>query len=304
MIQRRPDDHLIDAFVGDSNSRELSELETRLLLVQSACTLALEGITRATASQIAAKALQEYKLEAQPYFIGQTFSSFNIPSVTSHGKNRFVLDSGQLEKVRSELEARCKESMGKLMDSIDKFKDLPEKIESLQQEWKQTEALRAKERELIRAVREDRANPSRIDYWQAEYQKVQQKLEYIDKVKKQVKDLESKKKKLPSLKEKKEALQARIAEHEKKVGDLAEKEKGLVIREQNLAEKGKKMEQREEVLADRITRLQKRTGWVELAELEQVIEASKKELDSLARQLGEKRTLLDKMLGRNKGVAS
>jgi DNA repair exonuclease SbcCD ATPase subunit len=253
---------------------------------------------------VAAKALQEYKVEAAPYFIGQTFSSLNIGTVTSHGKNKFVLDAKHLEKVRSELEARCKESMGKLKDSIDKFKELPEKIEALQKEWKQAEALRAKEQQIIKAIREDRLNPPRLDYWQAEYKKVQQKNDFINRVTEQVKDLESKEKKLPSLKEKKEALQAKIAEHEKKVQALAEKEKVIISKEQDLVEKMEKLERREETLADRIIRLQKRTGWVELAELEQGIEASRKELDSLARQLGEKRSLLDKMLGRNKGVAS
>ena len=110
-MQRQPDNRFIDVLVGDGHSRELTELETRFLLIQSACTLALEGMTRASASQIATKALQDYKLQTQPYFIGQVFSSLNIPSVTSHGKNRFVLDSGELEKIRKDLEARCKESM-------------------------------------------------------------------------------------------------------------------------------------------------------------------------------------------------
>jgi DNA repair exonuclease SbcCD ATPase subunit len=304
MMQRQPDERFIDALVADSNSRELSELETRLLLVQSACALALEGNTRASASEVAAKALKDYKLEAAPYFIGQTFSYLKITSVTTHGKNRFVLDAKQLEKIRQDLESRVKESMEKLQASTDKFKDLPEKIESLQKEWKQTSELRAKERELVRLINADRLNPPRLDYWQAEYRKVQQRDDFISRVKKQVKSLEQKEKKLPSLKEKKEALQAKIAEHEKKVSDLAEKEKDIAAREQALIEKGKKLERKEEGLADNIIRLQKRTGWVELAEMEQGIEASRKELDSLARQLGEKRSLLDRMLGRNKGGIS
>jgi hypothetical protein len=42
----------------------------------------------------------------------------------------------------------------------------------------------------------------------------------------------------------------------------------LAAKEPALAEKMEKLERREEILADRIIRLQKRTGWVELAELE------------------------------------
>jgi hypothetical protein len=50
MLPHKPDNGFIDAFVGDSNSHDLSEFKLRLVLIQSACTLALEGNTRATAS--------------------------------------------------------------------------------------------------------------------------------------------------------------------------------------------------------------------------------------------------------------
>jgi hypothetical protein len=49
MLQRKPDESLINVFAGNNTSRGLSDLKVQLALVQSACTLALEGTIRATA---------------------------------------------------------------------------------------------------------------------------------------------------------------------------------------------------------------------------------------------------------------
>ena len=57
----------------------------------------------------------------------------------------------------------------------------------------------------------------------------------------------------------------------------------------------------EQQLADVINQLKPRKGWVELADLQVAIYNSKVELDQISRQLGEKRSLLDKLLGRNRG---
>ena len=47
MIQRKPDDRLIETFVGNHTSEALSEQKVQLALVQSASLLSLEGTTRA-----------------------------------------------------------------------------------------------------------------------------------------------------------------------------------------------------------------------------------------------------------------
>jgi DNA repair exonuclease SbcCD ATPase subunit len=289
MLPRKPDDGFINVIVGNSTSRELSELETRLVLIQSACTLALEGTKRATASQIAAKALQDYKVEAPPYYIGQIFSRLNIASVTVHGKSRFVLDASQLEGIRKDLETQCHESMNKLRASVDEFQKLPEKIEGLQKEWKQALATRAREQELIKSINADRQNPPRMDYLEAEFKKIQQRNDYIDRVKKETKELELKEKSLPALKERQEALKTKIADHEKKTQALVEKEREIIGKEEEAARK-------EATLANRLDKLQQKLGWLELASLQAEIEAAKQEL-------GEKRSLLD-IFRRNKGGKS
>jgi DNA repair exonuclease SbcCD ATPase subunit len=293
MVERNVD-NLISTLIGKNYSRDLSELEIQFVLIQSACTMALEGTTRASSSQIAAKVFQDYQIEVTPSFTGQTFANLSIHSVTSHGKNKLVLDPDQLENLRNDIASKCKEAMDRLQASIKKYKYLPQKIEELQKEWKQVLAARAKEQELIRIINEDRRNPPRLDYLETEYRKKQRRNEYINQIKEEAKKLALKEKKLPSLEERTKAVEARIAEHGKHVRDLVEKEREISAKEQEAVKK-------EESLARRLEKLQKRLGWLELAALEQHIEESRNELKELSKQLGEKRSLLDRLLHKREG---
>ena len=97
MLQHKTDDRQLNVIVGNSACRGLSDLKVQLALIQSACALALEGTTRATASQIAARASQSYQIEVTASFTGLAFSNFGIDSVITHGKSRFVLNADKLE---------------------------------------------------------------------------------------------------------------------------------------------------------------------------------------------------------------
>ena len=92
MQQHGPDKRLINAFRGSSASRGLSDLKVQLALVQAACTMALEGTARATASQVAVRANTTYGTEAAASFAGQVFATLNINTVITRGKSRLVLD--------------------------------------------------------------------------------------------------------------------------------------------------------------------------------------------------------------------
>ena len=293
MLQRQLDEGLINTFVGNEVSRGLSDLKVQLALIQSACTMSLEGITRATASQIAARTFQSYKVEVTASFTGQTLSNLNISSVTTHGKNKFVLDAGQLEEIRKDIASKCEAAMTKLQTTVEKFQELPNRIEGLQAQWKQACALRSREQELIRFINDDRQNPPRLGELEAEYKKIEQRSARIKRIEKEINKLETKEKKLSSLKERKEAIEARIAEHEKKSQALLEKEREITLNEQETAKK-------EAALAVSIEKLQKRLGWVDMATLNENIETAKRELEQLSQQLGEKRSLLD-IFRRNKG---
>lgn len=297
MQERIVDDNFMNSLAGNQASNRLHEVTLELALIQAACIIALEGITRATAKQVTDKAKDIYNVELIPSFTGQLFSSLGIPSVTSHGKSRFVLDYESLEKVRDSIVTRCEEASVKLEAAIEKFQDLPRRVEVLQKTWKDTQAMRARERELIRLINEDRQKPSNLYYLESEADKLRVKAAQVNEIQNECRRLTVKIKKLPSLQEKRKELKAKIAEYEEKENNLASKMEKVVDKE-------KRISARETELSQRIIKLQKRTGWVELATIEGAIESSKKELDILQKQLGEKRSLLDKLLRRREGGAS
>ncbi len=217
MFQCKPDENLINLFAGNNASNGLDDLKVQLALVQAACALAIEGITRATASEISMKAQQQYKVEVTPSFTGQIFSILGIRSVTTHGKSKFVLEESELENIRKELNSQIEKTLARLQQAIANFQRLPEKIASLQSEWRKIRSLRAREQELTRVIVADRQNPSKMDYLEAEYEKIRQRDERITFIKKEIASLEQKEKELTSLEEKKKEIQSRIANYEKKL---------------------------------------------------------------------------------------
>ena len=118
-MQQRDD--MLNVFTGNSTSMGLKELKIQLVLIQAACVLALEGITRATAGQIAARATKDYGIEVLPSFTGLIFTNLNIKKLISHGKSRFVLEYEQLKEIREQAETRCEELINKLETVIKTF---------------------------------------------------------------------------------------------------------------------------------------------------------------------------------------
>lgn len=149
-------DDILDIFKGQSTSRGLEELKIQLVLIQAACVLALEGITRATAGQIAARAIKDYNIEVLPSFTGLIFTNLNIKKLTSHGKSRFVLEYDQLKEIREQTEAHCNEMIEKLETVIKTFHQLPERISKLQNEWIEIVKNHKKEQELIKRINKEK----------------------------------------------------------------------------------------------------------------------------------------------------
>ncbi|HEY50413.1 MAG TPA: hypothetical protein G4O20_01225 [Dehalococcoidia bacterium] len=287
VLNRQIDERMLNMLKGNSASNGLRELKVQLALVQAACLMSIEETTRATASQITERAIREYGIEVSASFTGQVFAGMGIGTAMTHGKNRFILDRGRLEEMRKAITVRCEELAEKLESSIKYFQDLPERIKALEKEWKDIVKLRIKERELLNYVKEERNKPSQLPYLISEANKLKEQAAKVDKLQKECRNLSRKIRSIPSLEERKKSLEAAIATHEAKVRDISAKERGLVARE--------------EELADRIVKIQKRMGWVELAILEQAIKEARDEIDTLSRQLGEKRSLLDKIFRRKEG---
>ena len=99
---------------------------------------------------------------------------------------------------------------------------------------------------------------------------------------------------LASLEDKKKTIEARITAHEKKDQEYAQKEREITLKEQDT-------EQKLTLLMKRIEKLAGKIGWVDLVTLTQKVEDTKRELDRVLKQLGEKRSFLDKLLHRKEG---
>jgi len=283
----------IEALRASMFIRNLNDLKVSLALIQAACAFALEGTSRATASQITERAMSDYDMEATASFTGQVFSSLGITTVTSHGKSRFVLEYEPLEEIRKGISVQCEDLISKLETTLKTFAVLPDRIKALKARWREIARSRERERELINTINEDRKTPSRLDYLEEELRKIQAKEARTKTLEKECQKLSQKIKRLPPLEEKKKSLKSAIKEYETAAGELKGREEEIERQEKALASK-------ETRLADRVEKLQKQKGWLELAELEEAINESKQELDQVLKQLGEKRSLLDKLLMRRK----
>ena len=93
----------------------------------------------------------------------------------------------------------------------------------------------------------------------------------------------------------------------KKLSKLEDTSKDLAARVEQYDADAKEqtiLDRRENALLGQNRRFDIREGVIERAELEKEVKDKRKELDSVLRQLGEKRRLLDKMLGKSKGAAA
>ncbi|MFC1917230.1 hypothetical protein ACFLXH_01065 [Chloroflexota bacterium] len=289
MMQHRPlDPKLLEVFKGSSTSRGLEEQKGQLALIQSACVMALEGTTRATASEITAKAMTEFGIEATPSFAGQVFANLQIATVTSHGKSRFVLEQKELEEIRKGMVAKCEEQVTRLKESLKIFHDLPQQIEDLQGQWQEIIDLRKREREFIIAINEERSKPNRLPELKAEADTLRQRATFAIELEKECQQLSRKIKRMPSLEEKSKSLKVIVAAHEAK---LKEKEQEAGIKEREIAAKEKE-------LADRIARLQKRSAWATLADLQHNIDLAQVKLNNIEKDISRNQSFLERLLKR------
>jgi len=276
MLIRNPE--LINSFTGGSACRGLMERKVTLALVQSSILMVLEGTNRATASEIAERAIRQYEIQATPSNVGQIFSMLGIGSVTTHGKRRFVLDPKQLEKIRENIEQQCHDLDLKLETSIKYFQVLPDRIQALEMRWEEIHKLIARENELKWMIQQSSQVTSRLYQLQEGAKRIQEQMKKADALEKECQELAQTLKKLPSLTERKKKLEARITAYKTDEGELAQQETNL---------------QRT------IEALKPRNGWVTLASLNEAIDRANHQLAAINREINRRRSLLDRILHRD-----
>ena len=250
----------------------LASVKTALALVQTAYAMSLDGQLRATAGEISSKARNDLNLEITPSATGQYFSELGITTVNSHGKKRFVLDASELEPIKAQLITVCHELTDKLETSLREYQGLADTINGLEERLKENYRLKAREKELARQIKENQPDMKRLPYLEQEAERLRESANEAISLEKECRLLEKKLNSLPSLEKRKAALKEALEDYQADFYGIQSREAGL---------------------AREIEKLQKRKGWLELAELNE-------EIKQLSVQLGEKRSLADKLFGRNR----
>ncbi len=248
---REIDTGLLQMIKGSGIRSGLDEMSVQLIILQTACIMCLDGITRATAGDITSRVIRDYDIEVTASITGQVLSRLGITTVTSHGKSRYVLEYDQLEKIRKDMSEKCEEQSAKLKEVMNEFRNLPKRIKGLEARWQEILNLRRREQSLINAINEKQTEVSKLKELEARAASLERRLEQVKGLEKECKSLTRRVNKLPDLEERKKSLEASISNHDIEAN---------------------KIERQEDELQSRIARLQKRAAWARLADLEQAIE--------------------------------
>jgi chromosome segregation ATPase len=276
----RDNHRLIQVLKGSSVNHKLESQKNTLALIQAADILSLEGYSRASASEVAARAAREFNISVTPAAVGQSFSELSIRKVTIHGKSCFVLDHNQLKSIHEQIAGQCQEAIQKLQSIVTTYQELPSRIEALHEHWRNILQLQSRQRELEKLIIDNQDQVVKTANLQKKWEQLQSEAQKAVELGSQCQSLTQKIKELPEMTQRKTALQARIDKYYMEEKEIAS---------------------REVQLANAIRQLQSRTAWVDLATLLQAVQNTKQELDQLARQLGEKRSLLDRLMHRKEG---
>ena len=125
-----------------------------LTLIQTAYAMVLEGVTRATATQVANREASEFSNNVTPSNVGQVFAALKIKTVISHGKTRFVLNIKELERIRETIVAYCEELAQKLEASLKSYEELDARVKALVARLQEVCQLSDQEKELMRQIEE------------------------------------------------------------------------------------------------------------------------------------------------------
>ena len=115
-----------------TETSDLARLGVTLSLVQAACALALEGVSRASVTEVVQRAHQDTGVEVMPSTAGQIFSTMGIRTVTSHGKNRLVINHDELLPLRETLAAQWEEIAPRAEQYLSKFDEMAERVKKLE----------------------------------------------------------------------------------------------------------------------------------------------------------------------------
>jgi DNA repair exonuclease SbcCD ATPase subunit len=266
----------VKAYQAAHGLRNLKEI---LGLVDAALVMSLEGTSRATVSEVLKRATDEFDVTSTAAVSGQIFSQLKISTTTTHGKPRLVLDTTQLKSIKDQLSRRTTEVSKELADVLSEYKDTSNRINKLEEQLKDSIRLYKRERELTQQLQQVNSQPSRVPYLEQELARRNKEAEQVTQLEGRCKELSEKIKTLPSLQDREKKLASDISNYQAWEREIV----------QNEARLGTALEQ-----------LKMRSAWVTYVDLQYNIQNLKTELEQLSIQLGEKKSLLQRILGGRK----
>jgi DNA repair exonuclease SbcCD ATPase subunit len=257
----------------------LRNLKEMLGLIEAALIMSLEGISRATVTEIFRKATDEYGVTSTTSVSGQIFSQLKIKTTTTHGKPRLVLDTAQLKSLKDRISRQIGEVSKELSDILAEYKDTGNRINELEEQLRESIRLYKRERELTQQLQQVNSQPSRVPYLEQELAKKKKEAEQVIQLEQKCKELSDKIKTSPSLQEREKKLASDISNYQAWEREITQNETRL----------GQALEQ-----------LNMRSAWVTYLDLNYNIQNLKTELKEITDQINERRSLLQKILGTNK----
>ena len=264
----------------------LGRLKEATLIVEACAMLANEGVKKATATEIASRCNLENGTDMSPPVVGRILSAVGLRATVSSGVKRSVLDPARLGTMQASLQEKLDTDTPVCQELVSDLGELVTRVARLEAELAQTLSLIDRQAELRKYVDENRKKTFNFAYLTQEYHSLGMQLKKQESLKTQIQDLRGQLEDSSRLEEEKAALEKTISERARTVSRM---------------ETERRREERElAALKSRASNSGARLPHVEKLAEAMTLTELRVEIDDVKRQLGEKRTILDRALGRNR----
>jgi chromosome segregation ATPase len=265
-------------------SADLRTLKLQLALLRAGCRLAAEGQPRVTSSELLFRAQKEEGIDALPSTVGQLLGSLGIPSTTSKGKSRFLLEPQRMELLVEEMSTQVEMAQERVDRVVRSLGDIQSRLAPLEERFQRAQGLQQREIELREFLKEHRPQLSESPFLEQARLRMEEDLARLQRLKDQVRRMEQQLATRPELEEKRRNLAQRVKDLEAQREEAAQEERALVREERELA--------------GTINQLKLQRGWVTLASLEEEIALALAELAAVKKEINRHRSWLERLLRR------
>jgi DNA repair exonuclease SbcCD ATPase subunit len=289
--------------------REMTDISLRLALVQAALRMSMDGRTRATVTEVVDRAKEEVdNIWILPSTAGQAFSVLGFRRVNVHGERRLVLDFGQLRKIHDGLVRQFEKIKPRVEEAAERFDRLTEQVKGLEDRMDLIYSNARQEKFLREFILKHEQTPRTTANLERQYQLLKAQAQRRDQLEAACKQYEGKLDDLKPLEERWKKLKSAVDRHEAERQKLRSQEMELTENEKRLGSRLGEYKQRlrtveiaelDEEVKRRRTELDDETK-TRRKELDEELRGRREELDQVLKQLGEKKTLLTRMFGKQR----